>query len=244
MKKDVSASQLDTHLREMTAARVALGRSGSGVPTGASLAFALDHARAREAVWSDMDKTSLCEALVFWPLASVRSAAPDRSSYIRRPDLGRKLAPETDLSTLPKEGIVIVIADGLSAMAVNANAVKVVTHLQSLLPEPAGIVLAERGRVAIGDEIGAMVCAKAVVVLIGERPGLSSADSLGAYITWSPEPRLPDSRRNCISNIRDGGLAPEDAANRIATLLRRMEKAQISGVALAGSVAEQLLHKA
>ncbi|WP_321449875.1 ethanolamine ammonia-lyase subunit EutC [uncultured Cohaesibacter sp.] len=240
MKKNVTVSQLDTQLRKMTAARVALGRSGSGLPTVASLAFALDHARAREAVWSDMDKTSLRKALDLWPLASVSSAAPDRSSYIRRPDLGRKLAPDTDLSILPREGIIIVIADGLSATAVNANAIEVVTHLQSLLPDPAGIVLAERGRVAIGDEIGATVQAKAVVVLIGERPGLSSADSLGAYITWAPEQGLPDSRRNCISNIRDGGLAPEDAAKRIGSLLQRMERAQISGVALGSTVAENV----
>lgn len=232
MNNEITHTHLETKLREMTAARVALGRFGSGLPTLATQAFALDHARACAAVWSDMNVPVLRKKLAEWPLAIVSSAAPDRSTYIRRPDLGRQLAPTVDLSVVPTDGIVIVVADGLSATAVDTNAVEVVTRLQALLPERAGLVLVERGRVAIGDEIAAMVRAQAVVVLIGERPGLSSADSLGAYLTWAPVPGLPDSRRNCISNIRAGGLAPDEAAEKIAALLRRMESEQISGVAL------------
>ena len=232
---DAPVTALSARLRAMTAARVALGRSGSGLPTRAALAFALDHARAREAVWSAMDLPALRTALSAWPLAEAGSAAPDRAAYIRRPDLGRRLAPGTVLS-LPKSDLVIVVADGLSATAVDAHAATVVNALQALRAAPAPVVLAERARVALGDEIGAAAGADAVVLLIGERPGLSAADSLGAYITWAPEPGLPDSRRNCISNIRPGGLDPEEAAHRIAGLLAQMKRAKISGVALPRAV--------
>ncbi|MGX9855635.1 ethanolamine ammonia-lyase subunit EutC [Limimaricola variabilis] len=233
MDGEISTPTFATKLRAMTAARVALGRSGSGWPTSATLTFALDHARAREAVWSAMDLPALRHAFEEWPQATAGSAASSRAVYIRRPDLGRRLAPETDLSALPKGRVVIVVADGLSATAVNTNAAVVVQHLQALLPEAAPIVLVERGRVAIGDEIGAATEAEAVVVLIGERPGLSASDSLGAYVTWKPEPGLPDSRRNCISNIRNGGLSPNDAAKQIASLLRLMKRTGTSGVQLA-----------
>ncbi|MFT3689578.1 ethanolamine ammonia-lyase subunit EutC [Paenirhodobacter sp.] len=226
---------LAARLRAMTAARVALGHSGSGLPTRAALAFALDHARAREAVWSDMNLPALRAAFAGYPTATVASAAPDRAAYVRRPDLGRRLAPGAVLD-LPKSDLVIVVADGLSATAVDAHAATVVAALQALRETPAPVVLAERGRVAIGDDIGAAVGAEAVVLLIGERPGLSAADSLGAYVTWAPEPGLPDSRRNCISNIRPGGLDPEEAAHRIAGLLAQMRRARISGVALPRAV--------
>lgn len=242
----ISKTELALRLKAMTAARVALGASGSGVPTRAALAFSLDHARAREAVWSDMDLPAIKAALAEYPVAVVGSQAEDRATYVRRPDLGRRLSPEADLSALPKSDLVIVVADGLSATAVNAHAARVVASLQALRDVPAPVVLAERGRVAIGDDIGAAVGADAVVLLIGERPGLSAADSLGAYITWAPEPGLPDSRRNCISNIRPGGLDPEEAAHRIAGLLSQMRRARISGVALprevplSGQASEQL----
>lgn len=241
MTTDITRKSLEAQLRDMTAARVALGRSGCGWPTKATLAFALDHARAREAVWSGMNLPALQQAFAQWPLACATSEAADRATYIRRPDLGRRLAVGADLSALPKDRIVIVVADGLSATAVDTNAVSVVAELQARLPEPAPVVLVERGRVAIGDDIGAATNARAVVMLIGERPGLSAADSLGAYITWAPEPGLPDSRRNCISNIRDGGLAPAFAAEKIAALLRQMEQMQISGVDLdAGALTGQV----
>lgn len=226
---------LADRLRAMTAARVALGRSGSGLPTRAALSFALDHARAREAVWSDMNLPALRAAFADYPQATVASAAADRAAYVRRPDLGRRLAAGATFG-LPKSDLVIVVADGLSATAVDAHAATVVTALQALRDAPAPVVLVERGRVAIGDEIGAAVGADAVVLLIGERPGLSAADSLGAYVTWAPEPGLPDSRRNCISNIRPGGLDPEEAAHRIAGLLAQMRRARISGVALPRAV--------
>jgi ethanolamine ammonia-lyase small subunit len=232
MTNEISHHPLEAQLREMTAARVALGRSGSGWPTAASLSFSLDHARAREAVWSAMDQNALQAAFADWTVETVSSAAADRATYIRRPDLGRILAPDTDLSNFPKNEIVIVVADGLSATAVNENAAHVVRALQKHLSHPAPVVLVENGRVAIGDEIGAATKARATNVLIGERPGLSAADSLGAYITWAPEAGLPDSRRNCISNIRTGGLAPEVAAENIAWLLQHMERMSISGVQL------------
>lgn len=222
---------LAERLRDMTGARVGLGRSGSGVPTQAALKFALDHAHARAAVWSELDLPGLRTALAAYPLAEVASAAPDRAAYVRRPDLGRRLAEGTHLGIAPCD-LVIVVADGLSAHAVNAHAATVITALQALREVPAPVVLAARGRVAIGDEIGARAKAAAVVLLIGERPGLSAADSLGAYLTWAPAPGLPDSRRNCISNIRPGGLAPEEAAHRIAALLAQMARARISGVDL------------
>jgi len=233
---DITKNKLDLQLRAMTSARVALGRSGSGIPTQASLSFALDHARARAAVWSNMNVAALRQAFAHWPLASTNSAAPDRETYIRRPDLGRKLSPDADLSALPQGQIVIVVADGLSAIAVDTNAMQLVTLLQDMLPEPAGIVLVERGRVAIGDDIGTATNARAVIVLIGERPGLSAADSLGAYVTWAPEPELPDSRRNCISNIRAGGISLIEAAEKISLLLQKMELANLSGVALDGDL--------
>jgi len=232
MSTGITLQTLEEKLREMTTARVGIGRTGGGWTTKATLSFALDHARAREAVWSGMNLPALQSAFAKWPLSTVSSAAHDRATYVRRPDLGRVLAPGEDLSSLPKGKIVIVVADGLSATAVNKNAVSVVSGLQDLLSEPAPIVLVERGRVAIGDDIGAATEARAVVMLIGERPGLSSADSLGAYITWEPKPGLPDSRRNCISNIREGGLSPAYAAERIVLLLKQMEQMRISGVAL------------
>jgi ethanolamine ammonia-lyase small subunit len=179
-----------------------------------------------------MDQNALRTAFAHRIVETLSSVAADRATYICRSDLGRSLAPNTDLSMLPQNEIVIVVADGLSATAVNTNAARVVEALQSHLSKPAPIVLLENGRVAIGDEIGAATHARATIVLIGERPGLSASDSLGAYITWAPEAGLPDSRSNYISNIRTGGLAPEIAAENIARLLKNMERMCISGVTL------------
>lgn len=223
---------LGAALRSMTAARVAMGRAGGAQPTAAQLAFALDHARAREAVWSDMNLPALRDAFAGYPLGEVSSAAETRAEYIRRPDLGRRLPEGAEVPPAGPGGLVIVVGDGLSATAVDANAARVVNALQALRPHPAPVVLATRARVALGDEIAVAAGAEAVVVLIGERPGLSAADSLGAYITWAPAKGLPDSRRNCLSNIRAGGLDPEEAAHRIAALLAQMKRAGISGVTL------------
>ncbi|HEY2776141.1 MAG TPA: ethanolamine ammonia-lyase subunit EutC [Candidatus Binatia bacterium] len=226
-----------------TAARVALGRAGASLPTRAHLAFVGDHARARDAVWTAVDFDALAAALGARSLVTVRlhSRAPDRATYLRRPDLGRLLddASLSRLASLAEAGgnrIAIVIADGLSAEAVQTNAVAVVEPLVAALEAQgsrvACVALVEQGRVAVGDPVGEALGADLVVVLIGERPGLSAADSLGCYVTWAPRPGTPDSRRNCISNIRCGGLIPADAAARIAWLVGEATKRRLTGVAL------------
>ncbi|SDA22476.1 Ethanolamine ammonia-lyase light chain [Methylobacterium sp. UNC378MF] len=231
-------------LRGLTQARIALGAHGAGLPTGAALAFGLDHARAREAVWTPLDVAAIREGLRAQGLDSVevRSAVSDRAEYLRRPDRGRSLDAESAalLAGLDGHGqgfdVAIVIADGLSATAVALNAVPAAAALAARVRRAgwrlAPVVVASQGRVAIGDPIGARLGARCVVVLIGERPGLSASDSLGCYVTFGPEPGLPDSRRNCISNIRQDGLAVEAAAGQMEALLRAMLVQGTSGVAL------------
>lgn len=228
-------------LARWTAARVALGRAGASLPTGAHLGFLHDHARARDAVWTAVDFDDIARRLESAGLATVRvrSRACDRAEYLRRPDLGRCLGAdaEASLSSCANAArVVIVVADGLSAQAVQRNAVAVV---EELIPQLAAahvavplVVLAEQGRVAIGDPIAVALGAELVIVLIGERPGLSAADSLGCYLTWSPRPGTPDSLRNCISNIRDGGLAPAHAARQIARLAIEALRRGVSGLEL------------
>lgn len=237
-------------LKEMTEARVALGRFGSGMPTKATLAFLLDHARAREAVWTAMDRKGLEHRLSALGLdvIAVESRATERSIYVRRPDLGRRLsdASLSGLQSVASAGdgydVVIVVADGLSSSAVEVNAVPLVEQLilrlrpQALSVGP--IIVAEQARVALADPIGDALGAKLTIMLIGERPGLSAADSLGAYITYEPKSGTPDSRRNCISNIRDGGLPVEAAADAIALLVSDMAKTRLSGVGLKDAVAK------
>lgn len=228
-------------LRSLTQARIALGAHGAGWPTAASLAFGLDHARAREAVWTPLDPAAIREALTKQGLASVevRSNVADRAEYLRRPDKGRTLHPECD-AVLNEAGtgfdLAIVIADGLSATAVALNAVPAAAALAARAKRAgwslAPLVVATQARVALGDPVGARLKARAVVVLIGERPGLSASDSLGCYVTFAPEPGLPDSRRNCISNIRQDGLSIEAASAQMEALLRAMFAQQLSGVAL------------
>ncbi|SKA24257.1 ethanolamine ammonia-lyase subunit EutC [Consotaella salsifontis] len=231
--------------RELTEARIALGRPGAALPTKAEQTFLLDHARARAAVWSEVDWTRISAALNASELPSlpVASAAADRQIYVRRPDLGRQLCAEGAEALDRLAGsfkvapdITIVIGDGLSATAVDFNAAPLATALAERLKARgmtlAPIILAERARVALGDPIGKALGAKVVVILIGERPGLSAADSLGAYLTFAPEPGTPDSRRNCLSNIREGGLTIERAAASIADLCAGMIKAGLSGVGL------------
>ena len=234
-------------LRRFADARIALGRAGAGLPTTAHLRFTLDHARARDAVYSALDPQPLRQLAreLALPLAEVRSQAGDRAAYVRRPDLGRRLeVASTDaLEALPKgKDVVLVAADGLSATAVNLNAAPLLHHLVPMLREQgrsiAGLVLAEQARVALGDPIATALEAKVVVLLIGERPGLSAADSLGAYLTFDARPGTPDSRRNCVSNIRTGGLLPAAAAARLAWLVRAMLGARTSGVTLDASAGE------
>ena len=243
-KKDVDAGRVWQALRRHTAARIALGRSGVSVPTGAHLAFQLAHAQARDAVHLALDGTALSHALAQQGLASVplHSAAATRSEYLQRPDLGRRLdaASRALLAADGKEAngvdLALVAADGLSALAVQRHAAPLLAALRERLAletwtlSPLHIVA--QGRVAVGDEVGELLRACAVLVLIGERPGLSSPDSLGLYLTWAPKIGLLDDRRNCISNVRPEGLAYAPAAYRLHYLLSQAFKRQLSGVAL------------
>ena len=203
-------------LRDFTSARVSLGRVGDSLPTGELLKLQLAHAQARQAVHSKLDAQSLGLELKGFgqEILFVRSAAHDRVTYLRRPDLGRKLSEESRRVLLKKTGrfdAVFVIADGLSALAVQVHAARLVeATIESLGRDDwrfAPFVIVEQGRVAIGDEIAQALGAALCVVLIGERPGLSSSDSLGAYLSWKPRPGMTDAERNCISNIRAEGLS-------------------------------------
>ncbi|MBO4220904.1 ethanolamine ammonia-lyase subunit EutC [Bradyrhizobium neotropicale] len=233
-------------LRQMTEARVLLGRFGAGLPTRAAQSFLLDHARARQAVWSAVDWASLRANLADLSPGTidVESQAGDRGTYIRRPDLGRKLSPESAERLAGIHSgcdVVIVVADGLSASAININAVPlvqaIVERLSSRQLSIAPLILASLARVALGDPVAEIIRARVSIVLIGERPGLSSADSLGAYMTCLPKAGTPDSRRNCISNIRNGGLSADNAADAVVSLVLDMLKSGTSGVALKDAVA-------
>jgi ethanolamine ammonia-lyase small subunit len=234
----VPASRLSLH----TEARVALGRAGSSLPTRAHLQFVGDHARARDAVWTAVDFDALAREVSDLGLSPVRlrSEAEDRAAYLRRPDLGRRLLAESqsalaEAALSPQGRVALVIADGLSAEAVQTNAIPVVRELLPRIAEigaVSSVFLVEQGRVAIGDPIGEALGVELVVVLIGERPGLSAADSLGCYITWAPKVGTPDSRRNCVSNIRRGGLEPVEAGVRISWLGQAIIRQRVSGVDL------------
>lgn len=230
-------------LRAYTAARIAQGRTGHSLPTSALLAFQLDHARARDAVYSVLDTAALSDQLnAIHPGALLlHSQAADRQTYLQRPDMGRKLnlASRANLQSgenLTGFDLCIVIADGLSATAVNTHAVALVSGLigeaHALRWSVAPVCVVEQGRVAIGDEIAHELQAGLLVVLIGERPGLSSPDSLGAYLTYGPRPGLTDESRNCVSNIRPAGLPYEFAVPKIMYLLTEMKHRRLSGVTL------------
>jgi len=238
------AAALD--LRKMTQARVRLGRFGAGLPTRAAQTFLLDHARARQAVWSDVNWLPVGAGLADLELGivEVESQAPDRATYVRRPDLGRKLslqAAERLAAIRSNHDILIVIADGLSASAIDTNARlltrAIVERLSARQLSIAPLVLASQARVALADPIAEIVGARISIVIIGERPGLSAADSLGVYMTCSPRPGTPDSRRNCISNVRIGGLAIDSAADGVASLVSDMLRTGVSGVGLKDAMA-------
>ena len=243
-KKDIDAGRAWQALRRHTAARIALGRSGVSLPTGAHLAFQLAHAQARDAVHLALDGAVLSHALAQQGLASVplHSAAATRSDYLQRPDLGRRLdaasrARLLDVGTgSTGVDLALVAADGLSALAVQRHAAPFLAALRQRLALEAWTVsplyIVAQGRVAIGDEVGELLRARAVLVLIGERPGLSSPDSLGLYLTWAPQVGLLDDRRNCISNVRPEGLAYAPAAYRLHYLLSQAFSRQVSGVGL------------
>ncbi len=210
-------------LRRHTMARVALGRVGTAQPTSAHLAFQAAHAQARDAVWA--------EARLAGDI-TVRSQARDRREYLLRPDLGRNLAHGTTLPAAPG-ALVFMVADGLCATGVAAQAPAVIAAARPLFRLPVGpVVVAVQARVALGDAIGAAMGAAAVAVLIGERPGLSAQDSMGIYLTWAPRPGRTDAERNCISNIRPGGLSAAEAAAKLAWLLAAAQGLGATGVAL------------
>jgi len=234
-------------LREMTQARVLLGRFGAGLPTRVVQSFQLDHARARQAVWSEVDRAVLRQELsdLKVHIADVESMAGNREVFVRRPDLGRRVPPEVmqRLDALPQRlDAVIVLADGLSASAVTVNGASltraVARRLEAARVSVGAVILAAQARVALADPVGERLKARVSIMLIGERPGLSAADSLGAYVTYRPETGTPDSRRNCVSNIRQGGLAIADAADAIVALVITMLKTGVSGVGLHAAAAK------
>lgn len=221
-------------LRQFTPARVALGRAGNGVPTAAHLAFQADHAAARDAVHAALDVAALRAEMEAAQLASVvvHSQAPDRRTYLLRPDLGRRLRDGDALPRVPG-ALLFVVCDGLSAVAVQRHAVALLRHVVPRVPGTvAPIVIAEQGRVALGDDIGEVMGAEAVAVLIGERPGLTAADSLGVYLTWQPRRGRTDAERNCISNVRPNGLPPATAGDKLLWLIAEMRRLRLTGVQL------------
>ena len=241
-------------LRRLTPARIALGRTGTSIPTGAQLDFQFAHAQARDAVHLPFDHTGLSSQMAERGRDSLllHSAAPDRHSYLQRPDLGRRLSDESaqtlrDYAQANPGGVdlAVVVADGLSALAVHKHTVPFLTRMEeqthaegwSLSP----VILVEQGRVAVADEIGQLLGAKMVVILIGERPGLSSPDSLGLYFTYNPKVGLTDAYRNCISNVRLEGLSYGMAAHKLLYLMREACRRQLSGVNLKDEAQVQTL---
>ncbi|MHA6577913.1 ethanolamine ammonia-lyase subunit EutC [Pseudomonas yamanorum] len=241
-------------LRRLTPARIALGRTGTSIPTGAQLDFQFAHAQARDAVHLPFDHVGLSSQLAERGRDSLllHSAAVDRHSYLQRPDLGRRLSDESaqvlrDYAEANPGGVdlAVVVADGLSALAVHKHTLPFLTRMEkqthaegwSLSP----VILVEQGRVAVADEVGQLLGAKMVVILIGERPGLSSPDSLGLYFTYNPKVGLTDAYRNCISNVRLEGLSYGMAAHRLLYLMREACRRQLSGVNLKDEAQVQTL---
>jgi ethanolamine ammonia-lyase small subunit len=223
-------------LRRATAARIALGRTGDSLPTQRVLEFQLAHARAQDAVHEPLDAERLSRELAEFAPIVVASRAATRQDYLQHPDLGRVLAPDSQRAlTRGAYEVCIVAADGLSARATAEHAPGVIRALQPYLRDLrlAPLVIATQARVALGDEIADALGARLVIMLIGERPGLSSADSLGAYLTYAPRPGITrDAERNCVSNIRPDGLPIENAARLIASLVRLALTRKLTGVAL------------
>jgi ethanolamine ammonia-lyase small subunit len=229
-------------LRHLTPARVGLGRTGASLPTQALLEFTLDHARARDAVHAGLDISAIVAGLEAFGLAALRvsSQVQGRKEYLRRPDLGRTLDPASrDGLVRFRQGpcdLAVVIGDGLSPSAVNAHALELIRNLAPRLAASAielgPVVVASGARVALGDEIGALLGARMVVMLIGERPGLSAPDSLGVYLTFAPQAGRTDAMRNCVSNIHASGLSYDEAAFKVAWLIREGLARQVTGVAL------------
>ncbi|TVZ40965.1 ethanolamine ammonia-lyase light chain [Alteromonadaceae bacterium 2753L.S.0a.02] len=236
-------------LRHFTAARVGLGRAGSSIPTKELLAFQLDHARAQDAVHLPLNiekiSAELAELHDVTPPLVLQSQARDRFEYLQRPDLGRRLNENSrqllqtaNQNPQTRYDLSIVVADGLSSQAIQENIAAFVSHLLAVLKsdqhpwQVAPLTLVTQGRVAIADEIGELLNSDAVLMCIGERPGLSSPDSLGLYLTWQPHPGRNDAERNCISNVRPLGLSYSEAVTRLMYLLKESRRLQLSGVNL------------
>jgi len=228
-------------LRRLSGARIGLQRTGASLATSPLLDFKLAHARARDAVHDELDTKQLAADLA--PLGIdviiTDSAAEDRQRYLMRPDLGRRLTPGAEARLAPHAGrhdVTFVIADGLSARAVQRHAQPVLSGIIAALRAEkwniGPLVIVRHGRVAVGDVIASLLGSACVAVLIGERPGLTAPDSMGAYLTWQPHPGTTDADRNCISNIRPDGIGYTDAAFKLAHLLRAMRARRISGVQL------------
>ncbi|MGZ0719019.1 ethanolamine ammonia-lyase subunit EutC [Pseudomonas palleroniana] len=232
-------------LRRLTPARIALGRTGTSIPTQAQLDFQFAHAQARDAVHLPFDHAGLSRQLAERGRDSLllHSAAVDRHMYLQRPDLGRRLSDDSAQQLRDYAGahpggvdLAVVVADGLSALAVHKHTLPFLTRMEeqtcaegwALSP----VILVEQGRVAVADEVGQLLGAKMVVILIGERPGLSSPDSLGLYFTYNPKVGLTDAYRNCISNVRLEGLSYGMAAHRLLYLMKEACRRQLSGVNL------------
>lgn len=238
-------------LKDYTDARIGLGRSGVSIPTSHSLAFQLAHAQAQDAVHLPLNVENIVEQLFINDIDKetspilLHSQAINRTTYLQRPDLGRRL--DKNSSEILKKikvndntfyDLSIVIVDGLSSLAIKENAINFIKELMTALKEdkqkwnlsPFSIV--QQGRVAVGDEVGELLKAKISIVLIGERPGLSSPDSLGLYLTWNPKVGLSDASRNCISNIRSEGLSYEEAVKKTMYLLKESRRLELSGVNL------------
>ena len=221
-------------LRATTPARIGLGRTGNSLPVKDVLAFQLAHARARDAVHTPLDTYALTQAIVPLPSVTVRSLAADRETYLRRPDLGRQLDPVCRAMLSGPGDVVFVVGDGLSPMGVQLHAPKLLGACLDRLTgwAVAPVIIATQARVALGDEIGALLQATLCVMLIGERPGLSVANSLGVYLTYHPQPGRQDSERNCISNIHADGLSYDVAADMLVWLMTEARRRKLSGVAL------------
>jgi ethanolamine ammonia-lyase small subunit len=234
------------NLRDFTPARVSLPTSGYSIATTEVLDFQLAHAQARDAVHAPFllpafaqrlyaELPIITEAAI--AVLQLQTNAPDRATYLRQPILGRTLHPDSIAQLQPSSSdLAIIIADGLSALAVERNAIPLLAHLLPKLLVAgwaiAPLTLVQQGRVAIGDPIGFHLGASLSLVLIGERPGLSSHDSLGAYLTWRPHPDRTDADRNCLSNIRNGGLSAEFAGARLLWYLQSARARQITGISL------------
>jgi ethanolamine ammonia-lyase small subunit len=229
-------------LRRLTSARIALGRTGTSLPTGPHLEFQLAHARARDAVHHPLAVARLRHTLEERgrEVVALHSAAGDRLIYLKRPDQGRRLDPESrarlEKRSRPKDGFdaAFVVADGLSALAIEENALPFLDAALAKLEgwRIAPVTIVEQGRVAVGDEVGEILGAAMVAILIGERPGLSSPDSMGVYLTYNPKIGTTDARRNCISNIRREGLSCELAAQKLHYLMREARRRGLTGVRL------------